>query len=61
MTFGFQAARGIDRYPTAHGEITALGTDPALPQGRQAEIFRLNDLAHRRGVMDLGDLHVLRA
>ncbi|MCY1530423.1 hypothetical protein D9M68_656080 [compost metagenome] len=59
MALRFQAARGVDRDSPTQGEFATFSRRPALAKRDQAEVLDLNDLAHRRGVMDFGDMHVL--
>ena len=53
-----ETARGVDRDPAADGEFAALGRRAAATRGDEAEVLGLDDLAHRRGVVDFGDVDV---
>ena len=57
VSLGFETAGRVDRNPATDGEIAAFGTQTALTERRQAEIFRLDDFAHGRGIMYFRDIH----
>src|SRR5207342_2776737 len=58
MALGFETTRGVDRDPAADGEFAALGRRAAATRGDEAEVLGLDDLAHRRRVVDFGDVDV---
>src|SRR5665647_2672960 len=51
----FQPAGWIDRNSAANRGLAAFADEAAVTESAQAEIFNLNDLAHRGGVMHLSD------
>jgi len=60
MRLGFQTAGRVGWYSTAYREITALGRRTAFTKRNQTKIFRMQDLAHRGGIVYFGNVHVLR-
>src|SRR5450755_846092 len=60
MPFGFQPTRGVDWYPAANGEVTALGRRAAFTKGHQHQRFRVEDLSHGGGVMHLRHVDIAR-
>src|SRR5690349_3510982 len=58
VPFGLQATGRVDGDAAADGEVPPLGAGTPLSRGGQTEVLGLDDLAHRGGVVHLGNVHV---